>query len=41
VPKGQYFFMGDNRRESCDSRRFGSVPRENIIGRVVAIFRLR
>jgi signal peptidase I len=34
VPKGQYFFMGDNRRESCDSRRWGSVPRKNIIGEV-------
>jgi len=41
VPKGHYFFVGDNRRESCDSRRFGSVPRENIIGKVVTIFRLR
>jgi signal peptidase I len=34
VPKGQYFFMGDNRRESCDSRRWGSVTRKNIIGEV-------
>ena len=34
VPKGQYFFMGDNRRESCDSRRWGSVPRKSIIGEV-------
>jgi signal peptidase I len=34
VPKGHYFFMGDNRRESCDSRRWGSVPRKNIIGEV-------
>jgi signal peptidase I len=34
VTKGHYFFMGDNRRESCDSRRWGSVPRKNIIGEV-------
>jgi signal peptidase I len=34
VSKGHYFFMGDNRRESCDSRRWGSVPRKNIIGDV-------
>jgi signal peptidase I len=34
VAKGHYFFMGDNRRESCDSRRWGSVPRKNIIGEV-------
>jgi len=34
VPKGNYFFMGDNRKESCDSRAWGSVPRKNIIGEV-------
>jgi signal peptidase I len=34
VPAGHYFFMGDNRQESCDSRRWGSVPRKNIIGEV-------
>ena len=34
VPGGQYFFMGDNRKESCDSRAWGSVPRKNIIGEV-------
>jgi signal peptidase I len=34
VPQGKYFFMGDNRQESCDSRRWGSVPRKNIIGEV-------
>jgi signal peptidase I len=34
VPKGMYFFMGDNRASSCDSRAWGPVPRKNIIGEV-------
>ena len=32
VPEGQYFCMGDNRDDSMDSRRWGSVPEEFIIG---------
>ena len=38
VPQGQYFMMGDNRAQSCDSRRWGAVPRDNIIGKVFAIY---
>jgi signal peptidase I len=38
VPKGEYFFLGDNRSSSCDSRRWGSVPRANLIGPVFAIY---
>ncbi len=33
LPAGQYFVMGDNRPESSDSRMWGTLPRENIIGR--------
>jgi signal peptidase I len=38
VPKGQYFFMGDNRAQSCDSRQWGSVPRGNLIGKVFFVY---
>jgi signal peptidase I len=38
VPEAEYFVLGDNRDDSLDSRYWGFVPRENIIGRPLLIY---
>jgi signal peptidase I len=38
VPAGHYFGMGDNRDNSSDSRYFGAIPEENVVGRASFIF---
>ncbi len=38
IAEGSFFFMGDNRRQSCDSRVWGAVPRKNLIGKVFATY---
>jgi signal peptidase I len=37
IPKGKYFMMGDNRDNSADSRYFGFVERNRIVGQATAI----
>jgi signal peptidase I len=38
VPANEYFVLGDNREDSADSRYWGFVPRENIVGRPLLIY---
>lgn len=38
VPEGMLFVMGDNRRDSLDSRSFGFIPIEQVVGKVDAHF---
>jgi signal peptidase I len=38
IPPGEYFVLGDNRNDSLDSRYWGFVPRQNIVGEPLLVY---
>ena len=38
VPEGRYFVLADNRAGSCDSRQWGTVKRDEIVGEAVLVY---
>jgi signal peptidase I len=37
IPQGHYFLLGDSRNNSLDSRFYGAVPREFVVGKAITI----
>lgn len=38
VPADSYFLMGDNRKNSTDSRKWGPIPQKDVVGKAVLVF---